>query len=316
MFELIKMLFPFAFLGFATESEGGIATDEISGENETEDSETSAESSTEKTEGKTKPAEGEKTESEEGSAESEESRDEEEEGSPIPYKRFKQVNDKVKTLETDLEEFKGYMHNPIVLRAILQNQGVKDKKAQDKYLRDLGFEIEEEIAPKDETRKKILEGIDLKTTDGWFTAFERMMEAYGEKLISPIQEKLSASEAKEYISKEETVAKKLAEEVFKLSYGIVGKDEDNPETAIGKMWAYLQNHPEHAKLGHSTILRLAMSEEGFKLGEQKGVQKEKTRHESLRRSAMEEEGETMKEEEPSPDWDFEKLRKWHRKHYK
>jgi hypothetical protein len=118
------------------------------------------------------------------------------------------------------------------------------------------------------------------------------------------------------VSKWTGEAKKLAEDVYKLPYGEKGKDENNVNTAIGKMNAYLDKYPEDAKLGHVKILRLAMADEGFKIGEKKGVEKEQARHDKLRRSAMEDDAQVTKEGTPQSDWSVSEIMSWRRKHGK
>ena len=82
------------------------------------------------------------------------------------------------------------------------------------------------------------------------------------------------------------------------------------------MWSYLNKHPEHAALGPVALLRLAMSSESFKLGEQQGRQAEVERNQKLKAAAMEGDAQIIKDQTPSADWDVGKILEWSRKHNK
>ena len=277
------------------------------------ESETASDSSTEKTEGQGTPGDGEKTPAEGAEPEAKPD-DEVKEGQPIPYTRFKQVNDKFKGVEAELKEARGFLDNPDVFRAILIAKGVTDPAIQDVKLKEAGFEVKAKPAPESDVFKQITEGQDLNTKEGWMKTFRKAFDVWGKELTEPINKKLSASEAKEKNIVSETAAKKLAKDTYKLEYGKAGKDEENPNTAIGKMWAYLKTHPEDAYMGHSKILRLALSEEGFQLGKQQGVEQEKTRTDGLKRSAMETGEETVREDVPNGEWSVHRLMEFKRTH--
>jgi hypothetical protein len=286
------------------------------------DSETSEESSAEKTESQPKAGEAEKTEDTGGSAEGAEADDLAglKEGQSIPYERFKKVIEERNKLRTDhesvqaeLEEAQGYIKNPDVFRAILLSRGITDKKAQDERLREAGFEVKESKVEGD-VYKNITSDLDLNTQEGWLKAMERAVKTFGKDLIDPIQRKLFEREANEWISQQETEAKKLSKELYNIEFGQVGRDERNPNTGVGKIWSYLQKHPEDAKLGHVKLLRLAMSEEGFKLGKEKGFEEARERNENLKRSAMEAETGETREREPDGTWSVHDLMEYARRH--
>jgi hypothetical protein len=306
----------------AKEGEGMVADTEILNEEVLDgkvdmgaDAETASDSSTDKTAGKDKTGEVEKTQVGGEGAETKPD-DEVKEGQPIPYPRFKQVNDKLKTMEAELGEARGFFKHPDVFRAMLIARGVTDKKVQDDKLKEAGFEVKAPPTPDDDVFKQITEGVDLNTKEGWFKSFKKAFDLWGKDLVSPIQKKLSDRERNERNTQSESDARKLAKETFNLEYGEAGKSEDNPNTAIGKMWAYLNKHPDHAAFGHSAVLRLALSEEGFQLGKQEGKKEELTRNDALKRSAMETGEETVREGEPNGDWSVTDLMNYARTHGK
>jgi hypothetical protein len=182
-------------------------------------------------------------------------------------------------------------------------------------MKEAGFDVSADT-PESELYNKFSEGLNLNTQEGWFKAIQRAIQYFGQEQLKPITQKLSEREKQEMVSKWTGEAKKLAEDVYKLPYGEKGKDENNVNTAIGKMNAYLDKYPEDAKLGHVKILRLAMADEGFKIGEKKGVEKEQARHDKLRRSAMEDDAQVTKEGTPQSDWSVSEIMSWRRKHGK
>ena len=293
----------------------------VSMEGAEEDSETSEESSTEKTEGQETSEKDEKVASESVSDE-EELDDKVEEGKPIPYERFKKVIEKKNKFKTDYErlsaeneELSGLLNNPTVFRALLQSKGVTDPKILNEKMKEGGFEVKEEI-PKNELFKQLSQGEDLKTQEGWFSVMEKMFKHFSKEALQPIEQKLSQKEREAFVQTQESDAKKLAKEVYGIEYGVSGKDEDNPNTAVGKIAKYLDKNPKDAYLGHVKLLKLALAEEGTKLGEQKGVKKEKDRQKSLRNSAMEDDAQVVKEGTPSSDWSVSEIMAYRRKYGK
>lgn len=287
-----------------------------------EDSETSKDSRTKETEGQETSKKDENTDSE--SESQEESSDDEvkDDGNPIPYERFKKVIEQknkfktdYETVHADYEEMAEVFKRPAVLRAILESDGITDPKVLNAKMKEYGIETKEEI-PKNELFKQLTQGEDLKTQQGWFNVMEKMFNHFSKQAVAPLEKKFTDREKTEWVNTQEKEAQSLAKDVFGIEYGKSGKDEGNPNTAVGKISTYLDKHPEHANLGHPTILRLAMSEEGFKLGEQKGVQKEKERHKKLKNSAMEDDNQVVKEGTPTSNWSTSEILAWRRKNAK
>lgn len=292
------------------------------------DSETDMDSSTEKTETQDTSGKDAKTASEDVSSdEGQEDKELEEalkkEGAPIPYERFKQWNEKSKTLKSELATLKAeqgevaeLLNDPNVFKAVLQAKGITDPQILAQKMKEAGFETGIEPTEKKVLFKKLSEGLDLTKQDDWFEMMERMVKHYGKEVLSPIERKLNEKEVQAYIESQETEAKKLSKDTYGLEYGVAGKDESNPNTAVGKMWKYLEKHPEDAGLGHTKILRLALADEGVKLGEEKGKKKELDRQKSLKSSAMEDDAQVGKDEVPSADWSVSKLMAYRRKYGK
>lgn len=293
-----------------------------------EDAGTSEESSTEETAGQDASGKDVKTNSED--AVSEENSDDEEieealkSGSPIPYERFKKLNEgkkalasEITTLKAENEEMSGLLNNPSVFRAVLQAKGITDPNILAQKMKEAGFESEEKSdKSEDELFAEFSKGLDLATQKGWFEMMRRMSKHFSEETVRPIKGELTSKEIQSYIAKQEQEASELAKDVYGLEYGTAGKDEGNPNTAIGKMAVYLSKHHEDAKLGHVKILRLALSEEGLKLGEQKGKQKEKDRQKILKASAFEDDAQVAREGTPNAEWSVSEIMAWRKKNVK
>jgi hypothetical protein len=245
-------------------------------------------------------------------------------GNPIPYERFKKVNEQKNKFKADYENLSAenegmaeLLNNPIVFKAALQAKGITDPKILASKMKEAGFELDEKTdQTEDELFNEFSKGLDLNSPKDWFKMMKRMSEHYAQESVKPVMGKLSSKDVQEYLSTQEAEAKKVAKENFGLEYGISGKDEGNPNTAVGKMYAYLSKHPEDTKLGHVKILRLALSEEGVKLGEKKGEQKEKDRQKMLRSSAMEDDAQVVKEGQPDSTWSVPEIMAWRRKNGK
>ena len=292
----------------------------------TPDSETGADSSTDKTEAQGTSGQDEKTTdkgvSPEAGQEDKEIEEAAKSGNPIPYERFKQVYEGKKALKAEFESLKAeqqeameLLNDPNVFRAVLQAKGITDPKVLEAKMKEAGFN-EGEKKTEGDMYKHFAEGLDLTKQESWFKVMERMVKHFSKEAISPIERKLTEKDVKSYIETQETEAKKIAKDVYGLEYGTTGKDEGNINTAIGKMWKYLEKNPEDSRLGHVKILRLALADEGIKLGEQKGVKKEKERHQSLKQSAFEDDAQVGKDETPNSDWPVSKIMAWRRKYGK
>lgn len=285
-----------------------------------------AESSTE-TEGQDTTGQVDKTNSE-GQDAAEEGTDDKEmdealkKGQSIPYERFKQWNEKSKTLKSELDTMKAeneevaeLLNNPEVFKSVLKAKGITDPNILSQKMKEAGFETEESI-PKKELFRKLGDGLDLTTQEGWFEMMERMVGHFSKEAIQPIEQKLTQKEVQSYVESQESEAKKLSKETYGIEYGVSGKDEKNINTAVGKMAAYLSKHPEDARLGHVKVLRLALADEGVKLGEKKGLQKEKERLRSLKTSAMEDDAQVTRDGSPNSEWSVSEILAWRRKNAK
>ena len=293
------------------------------------DSETAEGSSTKKTEGENATGKVEKTASEgqDGQEEGSDDKDVEEaitKGQSIPFERFKQWNEKSKLTKTELatlkaenEEVAELLNNPQVFEAVLKAKGITDPKILSEKMREAGFEEgKTEEIPEDKLFEEFAKGLDLSKPQSWGKVMARMAKHFAGETVKPLMGEFSKKEVQAHIQEQETQAKALAKDTYGLEYGVVGKDEKNPNTAIGKMMAYLGKHPEDAKLGHVKILRLALADEGIKLGEDKGVKKEKDRQKALKTSAMEDDNQAVKEGSPDSSWSVSEIMAWRRKHGK
>ena len=168
-----------------------------------------------------------------------------EEGQPIPYDRFKKVNEERKAAKSELESFKKkaeeaqeLFSDPDVLRAIRKKQGYTDEAIAEE-LKEMGVEenVEgEEVEP------------DLKSVDGWKSLIQSEIKKALGKEVDPIKKTLTESQQKEQMAQFNTrieaegkEAAKLAKEVYGLEYGDE-KNASDPTTAVGKMFNYLQKY--------------------------------------------------------------------------
>ena|SRR3990167_1210152 len=220
------------------------------------------------------------------------------EGQAIPYERFKKVNDERKQLRQRVKDFEdgqgedeeldAILKDPEVAALILKKQGFSDEAIAKKF-QEAGIEVKKD--GKEPT-------FDLTTVEGWKKQNEFMIEQALNKRLGPVEKTLSDVQTKEQMKvfqsrmeTEATEAVKLSKEVYGIEYG--NEDGKDPTTGAGKILNYLQKHPEklgaasQGILSKSDLLRLAIAEEGVKLGEKKGEAKEKERHEKLKGAAME-----------------------------
>lgn len=266
----------------------------------TEADDTAADSSTEPTEGTEQveetPAEGEKTETSEAQG------DDLPEGQAIPYHRFKEVNDTKKRYEEELSGLRGRLNDPDVLRVLMKKEGYTDERIK-QVLTQQGLKSADEQPGQRQ--------YDFNTQEGW----QQFIRDEITNAVNPVAQQFSQYQSKSWVRDQESGARDLAGK-FDIEYGTSGIDETNPKTAIGKMYAYINKHPEDAALGHIKVLRLAMSEEGYKMGEQAGVEKERQRTEKLKKSQMEGDTHLSKDEMPSSDWDTARILAWSRKNNK
>lgn len=284
---------------------------------EADDSEAVTASETEQSEPQ---GEGETPPSEEVGT-SENSDDEVKVGDPVPYKRFDEVNTEKNTIKTeletaqaDLEEARQILQDPDVLQVALKKKGYTDE-AITEYMQKQG--IERQVDGTGE--------IDFDTTsaEAWLEAIDKRIDALVDKKLSPVKQTLTQKEqeAKEQeaqviLDKQWDEASKLGKDKWQLERGVEKKDADNNDTVVGRVTAYLRNHPEDAGLGPAKVLRLAMSDEPSKKAEERGVIKEKKRVEKVKAGAMESESSVTSEEYPQADWSPERIIAWRRKNNK
>ena len=257
------------------------------------------------------PAEGEKPETEAPEGEAVE------DGKPIPYQRFKQVNEERKQFKTELDElreaqgkFDALLQDPEVLKVIRKKQGFTDEA------------IESELKESGITPEPKPGQFDLSTEKGWRDLIRNEIQ----QALFPVQKTLTETQRMEQTRQmnarfetEKVEASKICKEVYGIEYG----DEKNPTdstTGAGKIFAYIEKHPEKSKmagmgyLSKTDLLRLAIAEEGVKLGEKKGEAKVKERQAKLKAAAMEGEVGTQTEDYPQPDWPSHKIIEWKEKH--
>lgn len=222
------------------------------------------------------------------------------EGQAIPYDRFKKVNEERKQLKNRIKEFEDnqgtdeeldiILKDPEVAALILKKQGFTDQAIAEKF-KEAGIE-----AKKGDDKEPTF---DLTTVEGWDKKIEHILNKLLEKRLGPVEKSLNDTQTKEQMrvfgqrmDKEKSEAEKLAKDTYGIEYGDE-KDAKDPTTAAGKIMGYLQKHPEkvqaaaHGILSKSDLLRLAIAEEGVKLGEKKGEKAEKDRVSKVRQAAME-----------------------------
>ena len=249
------------------------------------------------------------------------------EGSPISYDRFKKVNEERKALKSRIKEFEdsqvddgiddAILKDPEVAALILKKQGYTDAAIAEKF-KEVGIEAK----PKDEGKEPTF---DLTTVEGWDKKIEHTLNKLLEKRLGPVEKSLNETQTKEQMrtfsqrmDKEKGEAEALAKE-FGIEYGDE-KDAKDPTTGAGKIMTYLQKHPEkvkaaaHGILSKSDLLRLAIGEEGVKLGEKKGEKAEKDRVMKVRQAAMEGGGEITTDKVPTASSSSEDIIAYKHKH--
>lgn len=238
------------------------------------------------------------------------------EGKPIPFKRFSQLvkqrnelREKQKELEEKAKHADEVFSNPKVLRTYLEDKGYS-KKDIDTYFEQQGI-VDKEAVKEEQVNKP---SYDLTTVEGWE---KRIDDLVGERLSKALDEydktRMTKEDKVKFIASESEKAQKLAEEVYNIPFGKIGESEKDPNTAVGKIAEYLKKNPGDAFLGHAKLLKLAMSEEGLKLGEKKGEQKEKVRQKNLKNAALEGD-EVGRESPPDSESSIDDIIKWHNKH--
>lgn len=272
-----------------------------------EEEDTSEESSPETTD---------ETEEESTSAEDDNTEDSEEvtdevdaEDKPIPYPRFKKVNDDKKSAieraeeaEQQLEELRVQIKNPQVMKAMMKSQGYTDDKIKD-TLSEQGIG---DFAGEPQDMSELLKGLDLNKTEDWIQAIDRISEHKAKQMMAPIQQQVSKSQFDREMDRQKVQANEFCKE-FGIDYGDENTDTNNPETGVGKLANYLQANADKRNMisqGYLTkadALKLALAEEGMNFGER--VVKENTRRAKLQGSGMETDASSPAGKEP----DFSKM---------
>ena len=282
-----------------------------------EEAESSEESPSSETEQSDEPGEGEKTP--EGEVDTPEKSDDEVVGDPIPYDRFKQVNDLKNQYETDLDksrtdlkEVQESLKNPEVLRLVLKNRGYSEE-AISKYMQENDITEPQKIPDTEH---------DFTSVEGWQDWFKSEMQ----KGLQPIQQALTRQEQNADQAENDRIyasqlkeAGELAKEVYGIeNFGDPNSKEDmaNPETAVNKIDQYLKANPGDQGLGMVRSLKLAMSGQAIQQAEVKGAEKEKERQAKVKSAAMESESTTVSEESPDPNWSVDKIMEWRQTHGK
>lgn len=248
------------------------------------------------------------------------------EGQAIPYDRFKKVNEERKQLKNRIKEFEesqgtdeeldAILKDPEVAALILKKQGFTDQAIAEKF-KEAGIETK-----KGDDKEPTF---DLTTVEGWDKKIEHTLNKLLEKRLGPVEKSLNETQTKEQMrvfsqrmDKEKSEAETLAKE-FGIEYGDE-KNAKDPTTASGKIMNYLTKHPEkaqaaaHGILSKSDLLRLAIGEEGVKLGEKKGEKAEKDRIARLKQAAMEGEAEVTTDKVPDKNSSTEDILAYKHKH--
>ena len=251
-------------------------------------------------------------------------------GQPIPYERFKQFTEKrnkeneehkqrIKEFEENQgdDELDAILKDPEVAALILKKQGFTDQAIAEKF-KEAGIE-----AKKGEDKEP---EFDLQSVEGWDKRIDYKLEKALDKRLGPVEKSLNETQTKEQMrvfgqrmDKEKLEAETLAKDVYGIEYGDE-KDAKDPTTGAGKIMNYLTKHPEkvqaatHGILSKSDLLRLAIAEEGVKLGEKKGEKAEKDRVKKVREAAMEGGQEITVDKPPDKNSSHEYISAYHDKY--
>lgn len=265
------------------------------------------------------------------------------EGQPIPFPRFKQVNDKYKALQAkekqwtdvqaELEELRGHLSDPEVLALSLKKQGLKDEqirqvlKDRNMRLPDPKLEAKGDAPDEDDAVIAELEKIVQANPDDpkvWLKAMLQAGRITSERQVKPIlqskEEENQAKQDEQYIAESRKEAEDVGKELG-IPFGEEGKDDANPKTVIGMIASYLKDNQNKtvrigrftypiAALGYAGILRYALQSHGIKLGEKQGLEKAEKMNEVKKRANMETDSTKVGDERPSADWSFERYNKY------
>jgi hypothetical protein len=280
---------------------------------EHEEADDSGETTTPGTEQDEASGDDDKTQSEDGK--SEDSADEVEEGKPIPYNRFKEVNEKYKTSKTRLEEAqkalddaKKLFEDPEMLSLAMKKQGYSEDAISEELTK-RGMDNVQSEKPE----------YDLKTVEGWQKKVEDMIDkklSSVRQILTKSEQESQSREVEAILSKEREEVTQIAKDKFGLEFGTLGKDENNTGTALGIIADYVRKNPGSEKHGYSTIFKLAMFGRGEKIAEERGIKKEKERLSKVRNSAMESEASNGTGDTPDASWSVDRIIDWQAKNEK
>ncbi|RKY30078.1 MAG: hypothetical protein DRP74_07705 [Candidatus Omnitrophota bacterium] len=219
-------------------------------------------------------------------------------------KRFSRITKARDEYKQRAEQLEKLLSDPEVLRVALKKQGWTDEQIE-QQLRQAGFVSDTEKPGGQEKQPQF----DLSTPEGWQAYIDwrtqQVEKRAAERIKQELEEKERRRQAEEWVRQQESEARKIAKEKYNLDYDTQAKP---------LMEKYLNKHPEDAYLGHVKILRLAMSEEGIALGEQRGIQKEKQRQEKLKAASMEEQPLIAEDKVPDHNSSVEEILEYRRKH--
>ena len=230
-------------------------------------------------------------------------------GKPIPYARFKKVNDakklateRTEQLEAELEEIRQQIKDPKMLKALQEH-----------------YAPQQQVVDSEATFEELSEGLDLNNAKDWFKMMQRVNEAQITQKLAPLQQQVSQAQFSRIMDSQKREAEGFCT-TRELVYGDENTDSSNPATGVGKIANYLIANPQKRQLvagGQMTkldVLKLALVEEGVNFGVQKGVVLEKNRQKSLKKASMETTSRSGRDETPDSSWDVSRLLKWRREH--
>lgn len=146
---------------------------------------------------------------------------------------------------------------------------------------------------------------------------QTMLDGKLDSIQASMRQKELRIEGQKLFEQSKKEAEKLAEEVFKIPFGkeaevkdgkvVNFNDKANVNTAVGMISQYVRANPQDAKLGMAKLLRLAISEKGYKVGEQKGLEKAAKQNAAKKAAAMESDTNKSGDDLPNADWSTQRL---------
>lgn len=234
------------------------------------------------------------------------------EGSPIAYPRFKTVVDQrnrekqekedaltqLETLQSQIDEQAQLLQDPDVVKFIQQKQS------------------------KTEQQEKPEQEYDLTTQKGWQDWMEDKLNQKLAPILQTVQthaQTLTQKEVGDRLDKQKGEAVDVCKNLG-IKYGDEVKDVKDLTTGVGLLSAHLTKHPDRArliaegKLSKADVIRIELSERGYKMGEQKGKADEQKRQKELEAASMESGEKVQKEDFPNKNWTNEDILAYKAKH--